>query len=327
MFPPRTRPAADRRPADTVRVVAIFLALLSSVLWGVADFSGGTASRRLPALVVVLGSQAVGLAAAAVAATVARAWDEPLGYLPWAIGAGLVGAAGLVGFYRALAVGTMGVVSPIAALGVIVPVAVGLATGHWPSAVVGAGFVLAVIGVVASSGPERAQGRSLRPVVLAIGAAVCFGATLLFIDGGAGHSPVMTMVAMRVASVLPLGLLCLAMRARSRAATAAGVPIATGVPIPDGGPDPQAAAGVARTGAARAWAVVVVAGLFDVSANLAFAVASTRGTLAVVAILGSLYPAVTVLLARIIHTERLTRLQQAGVLVALVGVALIAGWS
>ena len=294
-----------------MRVVAIVLALLSSVLWGVADFAGGTASRRLPALVVVLASQAAGLAAAAVAATVAGAWGEPLGYLPWAIGAGLVGASGLVVFYRALAVGTMGVVSPIAALGVIVPVAVGLATGHWPSAVVGAGLVLAVAGVVASSGPERAHGRSLRPVLLASVAAVCFGATLLFIDGGAGHSPLMTMVAMRVASVVPLGLL--ALRARSR--RAAGDRSASGAPAADAAHAP------------RAWAVVILAGLFDVSANLAFAVASTKGALAVVAILGSLYPAVTVLLARIIHAERLTRLQQAGVAVALVGVALIAGWS
>jgi len=142
---------------------------------------------------------------------------------------------------------------------------------------------------------------------------VCFGATLLFIDGGAGHSPLMTMVAMRVASVVPLGLLLLALRARSR--RAAGDRSASGAPAADAAHAP------------RAWAVVIVAGLFDVSANLAFAVASTKGALAVVAILGSLYPAVTVLLARIIHAERLTRLQQAGVAVALVGVALIAGWS
>ena len=293
--------------------MAIVLALLSSVLWGVADFAGGTASRRLPALVVVLASQAAGLAAAAVAATVAGAWGEPLGYLPWAVGAGLVGATGLVVFYRALAVGTMGVVSPIAALGVIVPVAVGVATGHWPSAVVGAGIVLAVVGVVASSGPERAHGRSLRPVLLASVAAVCFGATLLAIDGGAGHSPLMTMVAMRVTSVAPLGLLVLAVRARSRRSAASGDRSFADAPDPGT--------------AARAWAVVVVAGLFDVSANLAFAVASTKGALAVVAILGSVYPAVTVLLARIVHAERLTRLQQTGVAVALVGVALIAGWS
>jgi drug/metabolite transporter (DMT)-like permease len=83
------------------------------------------------------------------------------------------------------------------------------------------------------------------------------------------------------------------------------------------------------SGASRAGVllIVVVAGLFDVSANLAFAFASTVGSLAIVAVLGSLYPALTVVLARIVHGERLRHVQQAGVAVALVGVALIAGWS
>jgi drug/metabolite transporter (DMT)-like permease len=292
--------------------VAVILAVLSSVLWGIADFSGGTASRRLPSLLVVMVSQAAGLAAAAVAAGASGEWRASLGYLPWAVGAGLVGATGLLMYYRALAIGTMGVVSPIAALSVIIPVAVGLVSGHLPSAIVGAGIVLAVLGVMAASGPERAHGRSLRPVLLAIVAAVCFGATLLFIARGAAHSPLMTMVGMRVASVLPLAAICLARRRALRA----------GIARTPGSDD-----AARRRSWARLWLLVVVAGLFDVSANLAFAEASTRGALAIVAILGSLYPAVTVLLARVVHGERLTRLQQAGVALALVGVALIAGWS
>lgn len=295
-------------------MVAVVLALLSSVLWGIADFAGGTASRRRPALLVVMASQATGLAAVAVLVVATGAWRDPLGYLPWAVGAGLAGAAGLLLYYRALAIGTMGVVSPIAALSVVIPVAVGLANGHLPSAVVGAGLVLAVLGVVAASGPERAQGRSSRPVLLAAGSAVCFGATLLFIARGAAHSPQMTMVAMRVASVLPLALLAAGLRARARA-----VP---GVGRPDGDAGAESLSALARV-----WLLVVVAGLFDVSANLLFAVASTAGALTVVAILGSLYPAVTVVLARVIHGERMTRLQQSGVVLALVGVALIAGWS
>jgi drug/metabolite transporter (DMT)-like permease len=262
-------------------------------------------------MVVVLASQATGLVPAALAALVVGAWAAPAGYLPWAIAAGLAGMVGLLLFYRAMAIGTMGVVSPIAALSVVIPVAVGLTTGHWPSVVAGAGIVLAVIGVVAASGPERAQGRSIRPVALAVVSAVCFGAALLFIARGAEHSPLMTMVAMRVASVLPLGVLVLALRARG----------ALGV-VPAGAGTPWATGPGWRT-----WLLVAVAGVFDVSANLAFAVASTGGTLAVVAVLGSLYPAVTVVLARAVHGERLARLQQAGVLLALAGVALIAGWS
>ncbi len=290
--------------------MGIVLALVSSLLWGVADFAGGTASRRRPALVVVAASQAVGLVAVAAVATVAGSWSEPLHYLPWAIAAGLVGATGLLTFYQALASGTMGVVSPIAALSVVVPVLVGLISGQWPPLVVAVGFVLAIAGVVAASGPERSAGRSLRPVALALVAAVCFGVVLILIAQGAATSPLMTMVAMRVTSVGVLSgmLLALAVGRRRDAI--------------------RSPADTARTGTRRGgWTVVAIAGLFDVAANLAFAVASTFSALAIVAILGSLYPAVTVILARFVHGETMTRLQQAGIAVALVGVALIAGWS
>jgi drug/metabolite transporter (DMT)-like permease len=302
----RTDSAASREAAaDSVPGVVVVLALMSSLLWGIADFSGGTASRRLPAIMVVLASQAIGLVPPAVAALAIGAWSAPAGYLPWAAAAGLTGMLGLLLFYRAMAIGTIGVVSPIAALSVVIPVAAGLATGHWPSAVAGAGIVLAVIGVVAASGPERAQGRSIRPVALAVVAAACFGTALLFIARGAEYSPLLTMVGMRVASVLPLGALVLVLRSRGGLVAVA--------------PGPRAGW--------RTWALVAVAGVFDVSANLTFAVASTGGSLAVVAVLGSLYPAVTVVLAGLVHGERLARLQQAGVVLALAGVALIAGWS
>ena len=284
------------------------LALLSSLLWGIGDFAGGTASRRLPALVVVLASQAAGLVAVAVAATALGTWGAPTGYLPWAIGAGAVGAVGLVCFYHALSVGTMGIISPIAALGVVVPVAVGLATGHWPAAVVTVGLGLAIAGVVAASGPERSAGHSMMPIALAVVAAIGFGAVLLLIARGAASSPVMTMVAMRVTSVVLLSVVVAIGRGRGRRTSSGTVRAARRL-------DPRLAA------------IVVIAGLFDVSANLAFGVASTAGSLTIVAVLGSVYPAVTVLLARIVHGERLRRIQQAGVTLALVGIALIAGWS
>ena len=321
--------AGASRGPDTVRTVAVILALASSLLWGIADFAGGTASRRYAALVVVMASQAAGLVAVALVATVTGRWGTPPGYLPWAVAAGLAGATGLLAYYRALAVGTMGVVSPIAALSVVIPVAVGLASGHWPSAVVGAGIVLAVLGVVAASGPERGSGRGLRPVLLAAGSSVFFGVALLFIARGAAHSPLMTMVGMRVASVLPLAVIFLAVRRpRGRTAGSAVAPGAAGpvdASVSVGGAAALAAA-PARA-AVRGRLLVVAAGLFDVSANLLFALASTAAALPVVAILGSLYPAVTVVLAWVVHGERLTRMQRVGVAIALVGVALIAGWS
>lgn len=284
--------------------MTVVLALLSSILWGAADFAGGTASRRRPALWVVATSQATGLAGVSIVAIIAGAWRSPLGYLPWGIAAGLVGAGALVLFYRALAIGTMGVVSPIAALSVVIPVAVSLISGHLPSPVVGVGFVLAVVGVLAASGPERAQGRSARPAVLAALSAVGFGATLLFIAQAAQYSPLMTMVTMRAASVPPLALIYLATRHRQHAA-----PVDTD----------------RHRGSGQMWPLVLLAGLLDVSANLAFAAASVGAVLAVVAILGSLYPAVTVVLARMMLGERLTRLQQVGLVLALAGIALIAG--
>ena len=102
---------------------------VSSLLWGSADFLGGTISRRRKAALVVGVSQAAGLVAIALVAALAGAWGDDTGYLPWAVLSGVAGVVGLVSFYAALAAGTMGVVSPIAALGVVVPVLVGLRPG------------------------------------------------------------------------------------------------------------------------------------------------------------------------------------------------------
>src|SRR5215210_7338933 len=275
--------------------MAALLALLSSVLWGGADFLGGTVSRRLPALVVVGASQLVGLLAIAAVAVALGELDAPTGYVPWAVAAGIAGLVGLVAFYAALASGTMGVVSPIAALGVIVPVVVGLARGERPSGLQLAGIVLAVVGVVLASGPELSGRAGLRPLLLAVLAATCFGLTLLFIAEGARSSTVMTLVTMRMTSVVAVTLVLVSLARRTRVRLTP-----------------------------RDVAPIALVGIGDVSANLAYGAASTRGLVSVVAVLGSLYPVVTVLLARIVHDERLAAVQNAGIAAALSGVALIA---
>ena len=277
--------------------MAALLALLSSLLWGASDFFGGTVSRRLPAVLVVGASQLAGLVAVALVAVGAGAYDAPRDYLPWAVAAGLSGLVGLVAFYAALAMGTMGVVSPIAALGVVVPVAVGLARGERPEPLQLVGIVLAVVGVVLASGPELRGEAGARPVVLAAVAAVGFGGALLFIAEGAQTSTLMTLVGMRVTSVLVVAatVLVLARRWARPARVSRGLA-----------------------------ALVVVVGVGDVAANLAFGAASTRGLVSVVAVLGSLYPVVTVLLARFVHHERLAAIQNVGVVTALGGVVLIA---
>lgn len=278
--------------------MAVFLALLSSLLWGSADFLGGTISRRRMAVLVVVTSQAAGLVGIALVALLAGAVDDPTDYLWWAVGAGLAGMLGLVCFYAALAMGTMGVVSPIAALGVVVPVLVGLARGERPAAIQLAGITIAVLGVVLASGPELSGRAGARPLLLAALSALGFGLALLFIAEGARTSTLMTLVTMRVTSVTVLAV----------ALAAAARRLARGRLSLD----------------RRDVALVTVTGMADVAANLTFGLASTRGLVSIVAVLGSLYPVVTVLLARVIHAERLGAAQTVGVAGALGGVALIA---
>jgi drug/metabolite transporter (DMT)-like permease len=281
--------------------VAALLALLSSLLWGSADFLGGTLTRRLPSPVVVGLSQLAGLVAVAGAAALAGELGGDTGYLPWAVLAGLGGMVGLLAFYAALATGTMGVVSPIAALGVVIPVLVGLGRGERPSLVTGAGILLAVAGVVLASGPELSGRAGVRPVLLAGVAAVGFGLALLFLAEGSRTSTLMTLVGMRVTSVSVLGLALVTVLLRSRGAVA-GMPARVRPLVP----------------------LLLLTGLGDAAANLTFGLASTRGLVSVVAVLGSLYPVVTVLLARVIHHERMATVQAVGVTGALSGVVLIA---
>lgn len=276
--------------------MTVALALCASLLWGSADFLGGTATRRLPAIGVVFVSQAAALFGLLVVAIATGAFTASTGYLGWAIVAAVVGVVALVGFYAALAEGTMGVVAPIASLGVVVPVVVGLAQGDRPSVWQGLGVGLAVVGVVLASGPELSGDRpsgGMRPLLLAGVAAVGFGTVIVCLAHGARSSTTMTLLVMRATSVVVLGLL--------------------------------AVGGAARIGASRRDLPLLVAvGAGDVTANAALAVASTRGLLSVVAVLSSLYPAVTVLLARAVHDERLVRVQIIGVTAALAGVVLIA---
>lgn len=279
--------------------MAAVLALLSSLLWGSADFLGGTVSRRRKAALVVGVSQAAGLLAVAVVAVAAGALDDDTGYLPWALLAGVAGLVGLVSFYAALAAGTMGVVSPVAALGVVVPVLAGLVRGERPAALQLVGIVVAVAGVVLASGPELSGRAGVRPLVLAAVAAAGFGLALLAIAEGSRSSTLMTLVTMRVTSV---GLLAVAL----------AVALQRGRPRSDFALD------------RRDLGLVALVGLGDVSANLTFGIASTRGLVSVVAVLGSLYPVVTVLLARVLHGERLGLVQTVGVGGALGGVVLIA---
>jgi drug/metabolite transporter (DMT)-like permease len=235
----------------------------------------------------------VGLLVMAVVVLATRAWTVGWGaYVLWAVLASVAGLGGLVMFYTALASGRMGVVSPIAALGVIVPLAVGLFSGEVPTAWQYLGILLAVTGVVLASGPEISGEAGLRPVMLAGAAAVGFGLFYVFVHNGAQESPAMTMFAERVsASLLVLGAMLVS---RTKGDLQRG----------DAGP-------------------VLAIGSFDVLANLAYSFAAGMGLLSIVSVLGSLYPVVTVLLAWAILKEKLSPPQYVGIVVAMSGVVMI----
>ena len=282
--------------------MAVLSALLASVLWGTADFLGGRTSRRLPVGSVLGVSQLAALLGLVPLAVVLGAFDEPRAYVVPGLLAGLAGLLALAAFYRALATGTMGVVAPIAALGVVVPVVVGLLDGERPGPWRLAGIVLGVVGIVLASGPELSGGTGARPLLLAAGAGVGFGTVLVLVAEGAASGSagavVMTLLTMRLVSVVLLTALLLAA-------------------------DPRRGL---ELGVRRADLPVLLAiGAFDVGANGAFALASQSDLVSVASVLASLYPVVTVLLARQLLAERLALLQHAGVGLALVGVGLLAG--
>ncbi len=211
--------------------------------------------------------------------------------------AGIGGGAGLAAFYRALALGTMSVVSPLVACGAVVPFAIAIATGERPSALALCGAAAALGGAVLASVEERRAESPdrARAVLLALAAAVALGLFVYFLGLGSREGdPLSTLLGARVGSLSFLVVVALMLRAPIR---------------------------IARTSVAAVAAV----GLADVTANALFAFASRHGLLSLVAVLGSLYPIVTVLLAHIVLGERLTRPQQIGIAVALTGVAAIAG--
>ncbi len=268
------------------------LALASSAVWGTSDFLGGLAARRRPALAVVGVSQALALVVLTLLVLV-RGEVEVGPWWPWAVAAGLTGTTALVSFYAALSTGTMGVVSPIAAIGVVVPVGVGYLTGERPGAIAWLGIVVAVLGVVLASGPELSGGASRRPIGLALVAAAGFGATLVLLDRGASVSLLHTLWGMRLTSATVFLVVALAARSVGGVTT-------------------------------RDLPLLLLIGCGDVAANGLYAFASSRGLVSLASVLGSLYPAVTVVLARFVLHERLRSVQQAGIVGCLAGSALIA---
>ena len=274
--------------------MAALLALCASLSWGFADYFGGVKARVLPSLTVLAASQPFGLAALGIAVA-ARGTGIPGDEVAWAGLAALFGTVGLFAFYRGMAVGAITVVAPIAAVAAGIPVIWGVAvSGNHISGLQGIGFVAAIGGCVAASLELRPQRRQLAAGVGWAGLAMlCFGAYYIPMHAASTQDWLWPAFLFRCTSVTLVWSVVLLRRARP-------------------------------TGLRGHWAALIAIGFLDTGGNALFAAASSsHGLLSVVAVLASLYPVVTVLLARLLLGERVQRTQDFGVVIALVGVVLI----
>lgn len=272
--------------------MSAILALLASGLWGTSDFLGGLMTRRLGALAVYAGSQVVSALFVLVVVLLAGAWRDDLGYWPWAIAAAVIGFAAMLMFYEALAIGPMGIVAPIVGLSVLVPIAVGLVAGERPSAEKLVGIASAVLAVILASGPELRDRKSIRALVLAIGALLGVGFAFVAMARGSASSPLMTVAAMRITTtVIVLVILVIG----------------------------RSLGGITR----RDLPALATIGTIDAAATIGYTFAAAAGLLSITAVLASLYPVVTALLAAIVLRERLQPIQYVGVGFACLGIALV----
>lgn len=283
-------------------MTALF-ALATSLLWGLADFGGGLLTRRTPALTVVVASQSIAAAVLGAIVVATGAWSAAGPQLWFAVAAGLVGPVALLSFYKALALGPMGVVSPLGSLAVAVPITVGLFLGERPGLTQVAGIAVAVVGVVLAGGPQ------LR------GAPVQRQAILLTLIAALGFGTVFALIAEASSSVTGLFLALFVQRVTNVATGGAAlfVSVRRGAPaLPEGGFPWHSLPALAFVG------------LADVAANGTYSVAAQHGPVTVAAVLASLYPVVTALAARGFLSERLRGIQAAGAGLALVGTVLLA---
>jgi drug/metabolite transporter (DMT)-like permease len=276
---------------------AIALALGAAIGWGVADFFGGRTSREVAALAVLGISQGIGFGIAVLAALATGLETPETGDLVFAALSGLTLTLGLGALYGAMAAGAMAIAAPIAATGAVIPVLVGLASGDSPSPLQAAGVVAALAGVTVCSYTREPGARRF-------GVTAGVGLALLAALGGG-----LTATTLAAASSAGVVWVLLVQRATVfAAATALARRFARTVSVPR-----------------RVLPVVVAIGVLDLIATGLFTAAAAEGELSLVAVVGSLYPVVTVLLAFLVLSERLVAYQLLGVATAFAGVAAIAG--
>ena len=276
--------------------MASLLALFSSLLWGTSDFYGGKLSKKHPALAVTAVSQAIGLVIGVTIVLVSTSWIKPdlswEGYFLPGIMAGSLGFIGLVAFYSGLATGRMGVVAPISAMSVLIPITIAFINGEQPTSLQILGMSIALLGAVCASGPEIKGGLAVRPIILAVIAACGFGGAVTFIAKGSATSALMTMTTMRFTTFV----VALFLFARFRSV-----------------------GGLSK----KNLPILILIGGADFAGNLLLGVATTKGLVSVAVVLGALYPIITALLAYKFLNEILHKIQYLGIAFAITGVAFI----
>ncbi len=276
---------------------AFVLALASSVIYGTADFLGGYGARRASAIWVVAISQAAGLVMVAAAMPFFPAVIPAGSTLWWSIAAGVAGGGGVALLYRALAVGLMSVVAPTTAVcAIAIPVVVGIVLGERPGVLAGAGIVVAIIAIILVSRGDLTHESSRDPLlalILAMIAGVLIGLFLVSLERAGTDTGLWPLLIARLVSVTFFGIAAFILRKTH--------------PFPD----------------AVSLRIIVLSGVIDMVANILYLLAVRRGSLSLVATLTSLYPAATVILARFILHEKLTRTQWAGVACAAVAIVFI----
>jgi drug/metabolite transporter (DMT)-like permease len=282
--------------------VTYFLALLSAALYGAADFVGGLASRRASTLPIVAVSQGAGFTLLLAILPVLPPASPSSADLAWGASAGLTGGIGVALLYRALAIGTMAIVAPVTAVcAVVIPAAAGLILGERLRLLTAFGILLALVAIVLVSQQAPAQEPDASPnpvhdprraLWLAFASGVAIGLFFLSLARTGGEAGLWPLLAARATSAALFGVLV----------------ILTGSTLR-----------LPRT--VTWWAVG--GGIVDMTANALYLLAAREGPLSVVVTLASLYPASTVILARVTLGERLSRVQYAGVACALLAVLLI----
>ena len=282
----------------------IALALVAALVYGSSDFFGGLASRRASTIGVVVCSQGFGLVLLAIVLPIVGGHAVP-GDLAWGAACGVAGAVAIAALYRGLAVGTMGVVSPLSAvLGATIPMLFGIAVhGERPSRLACAGIAAALVAVVCvSAAGDKPQSPGTTRTLFALPAGVpeallagiAFGAFFIALSQTRPEAGMYPLLAARLTSVVLLA--------------AGGLAFGS----------------IANVRVPRASLLLVFAcGTLDMSANILYVLAAHTGLLSIVAVLTSLYPAATVALAAIVLRERLGTLQWIGVALALGGVVAI----